>query len=147
MNAKRIQALKDRCTVSESGCWIWNGPVTRGGYPKASANEDGHRLMYRLTRGSIPKGKCVCHSCDVRRCINPDHLWAGTQADNMRDKVAKDRQPQGPLHYAAKLTTDDVSAIRCAWRRGTSQGSLSRKYGVSQGHVFRIVHELARRVA
>lgn len=77
-------------------CWIWSGSVGNSGYGKLrfgkTRDVSTHRLSYSLFHGPIPLGMCVLHRCDTRRCINPDHLFAGTKADNAQDMVSKGRQ-------------------------------------------------------
>jgi hypothetical protein len=80
---------------AKTGCWMWIGGVESHGYGRMSFNGKrykAHQLSWILNRGEIPKGMCVCHHCDTPGCVNPDHLFLGTMADNMRDKVAKGRQ-------------------------------------------------------
>ena len=77
----------------------------------------------------------VCHMCDMPSCVNPDHLFLGTQDENMRDKVQKHRQARGELHGSARLTEEIVREIRASTR---SQEALGREYGVSQVAISRI---------
>ena len=88
------QYIQTRVTVNESGCWLYRGSLGPLGY--AQVYRDGrrwmaHRLTYTLWRGEIPEGMQVCHSCDVRHCLNPDHLWLGTNLQNQLDSIAKRR--------------------------------------------------------
>jgi len=84
--------------VTECGCWIWTGALhVRDGYGVFSTLDPkmvwgAHRYAWQLRNGPIPDGMHVLHRCDVRCCVNPDHLFLGTHADNMRDKVSKNRQ-------------------------------------------------------
>jgi hypothetical protein len=73
-----------------SGCWIWMGSMDKCGYGKWGGKL-AHRLVWQATRGDIPRGMEVCHSCDVPSCINPEHLFVGTHLENMRDSVRKGR--------------------------------------------------------
>lgn len=81
------------------GCWLWQGRVGTHGYGMLSHNgklTTAHRVSYVLKYGDIPSGMIVCHHCDVRRCVNPEHLFLGTHLDNMRDCVAKGRHVAAP---------------------------------------------------
>ena len=70
-----------------TGCWLWLGFISPDGYGTRLA----HRRAWELARGPIPDGMLVCHRCDVRHCVNPDHLFLGTHLDNMRDMIRKGR--------------------------------------------------------
>lgn len=88
--------------VPESGCWLWTKTTDRYGYgvmPRTGTSRRAHRVAWELLRGPIPKGLCVCHRCDVTSCVNPAHLFLGTQADNVRDCVRK-RRARGPAPRA-----------------------------------------------
>lgn len=141
-------------------CWLWRGRIHKNGYGAMWVGDSrhyAHRLSFALHRGGVPEGAVVCHSCDVRNCVRPDHLWAGTQSDNLRDAVAKergatgDRAPsrrfpalyRGERNAAAKLTTEAVRDIR--QRRAAKTATLetlAAEYGVGIAQISRVAHGL-----
>ena len=122
------------------GCWIW----TRGlmcGYGQASINGvpiKAHRWMYSLKNGPIPEGMHVLHKCDNRACVNPTHLWIGTNADNMRDRDLKNRQPKGEANGGSVLTKSDVREIRKLIEQGKSQRYIAGLFDVDQTNIYQI---------
>lgn len=98
-----LSRIEDRCTKSDIGCWLY--PSRRADYSYAYIDvtaDDGtrqqwmaHRYTYALARGEIPPGHQVCHKCDVRNCVNPAHLWAGTHYQNVVDRERKAKLPLG----------------------------------------------------
>jgi hypothetical protein len=121
-----------------SGCWLWTGAVTTSGYGKIKTGNfrmDAHRAAFVLFKGDIPKGKLVCHTCDVKSCVNPDHLFLGTDADNSRDAALKGRLPCRENHPMSKLKWSDIFEIRMSTER---QGVVAKRYGITQGHVSSI---------
>jgi len=99
-----------------SGCHLWIGPKREGyGRLKIQGKMIGvHRLVYSMSKGEIPSGMLVCHSCDTPACVNPEHLFLGSDKDNSDDKVSKGRQARcpGELNGRAKLTAEQVLRIR-----------------------------------
>jgi hypothetical protein len=125
--------------IPMAGCWIWLGTVSNMGHGRFM-NGDGevvgaHRVSYELFVGPIPDGAFICHKCDVPSCVNPSHLFAGTQADNMRDCAAKGRRARGRKHHWAVLTDEQVRAIRLDRRMGKEIGP---EYGVTAACVWAI---------
>lgn len=120
--------------VSLNGCWEWMMAKHKGyGYIKiAGRQRRASRWAYLSMKGALPFGACVCHSCDNPGCVNPDHLWIGTQAENRRDAVVKHRQACGERQGLAKLTEWQVLACRKASKDGFSGRILARCFGVSQ---------------
>lgn len=103
--------------VPEAGCWLWTGSWNSDGYgniwnpPKT---DKAHRVSYEIHVGPIPLGMLVLHRCDTPACVNPAHLFLGTDMDNSLDKRCKGRAPShhGTDNPNAKLTPDQVRAIR-----------------------------------
>lgn len=143
-DSRTIQERFDsKYEVHQCGCWLWQAGISQQGYGKFKMNGrtvGAHRASYVLHKGAIPKGLFVCHSCDVRHCVNPDHLWLGTCADNHADRNAKGRQAKGRRHGITTLTEQDVRFIREELRqkpRGI-QKALAEKYGVNRLTINRI---------
>jgi hypothetical protein len=110
-----------RTTINDNGCWEWQGYRHLGNYGMATYRTkriSAHRLSYLLFKGPIPAGMGVCHSCDNKACCNPDHLWLGDRAANMRDLQAKG------LHHKRLKT-------HCP------QGHSYAEYGVIGGNGYR----------
>lgn len=98
-------------------CWNWTGstrPYGYGRFQNSGIAYLAHRYSFALINGPIPDGMLVCHHCDNPRCVRPDHLFLGTTLDNVKDKIEKGRGYGGEAHYRAKLTQDDIRAIRAA---------------------------------
>jgi len=110
-----------------SGCWLWSGTTEGSGYGvtrKGTREIRVHRLVFEAVKGPIPDGMLVCHRCDNRVCCNPDHLFLGTNAENMADMSRKSRS-------AKKLTPERVAEIRERYQSGKPQSALAAEYGLS----------------
>jgi len=140
--------LMEFVIVNDAGCWIWQGARSVDGYgfmKVARKMDRAHRVSYREHVGPIPDGMCVCHRCDVRLCCNPEHLFLGTNNENMADMARKGRAASGADHWChqrpervrgernprAKLTVPDVVKIRAAMAAGGSPAAIGRLYGVT----------------
>ncbi len=120
-----------------SGCWLWI-KGQRSGYGQAyKANHTiyAHRLSWEIFRGEIPNKAHVLHRCDTPLCVNPDHLFLGTHADNMRDRDAKGKQPAGERNGRARLNSGQISEIRSS---NQSCRKLAVIYAVSPSHIASI---------
>lgn len=128
-------------------CWLWTASRYTVGYGQVWYNgkiTGAHRVAWELTHGPIPDGLYVCHTCDVRACCNPAHLWLATQKDNLRDMTAKGRRavttPKGERHAFARLTDDLVRTLRQRRAEGWTYTRLAADFGISQPHAYRIAN-------
>jgi predicted XRE-type DNA-binding protein len=136
---ERFEQKVDRS--SADGCHLFQaGAQTRSGH-RMIWNQGrmhlAHRIAWELERGPIPEGICVLHRCDNPPCVRVDHLFLGTVGDNNADRDAKGRQValRGEEHGSAKLTEEQVAAIRELASADVPQALIARAVGVSQSHV------------
>lgn len=128
--AERIEASV--MPLTECGCWIWMKDVDAGGYGTIRVGKmmKAHRASWVAFKGEIPDELKVLHSCDVPSCVNPEHLFLGTQTENMQDMYRKGRQPsiRGGDNPNARLTEAQVIAIKSS-KLGASE--LARQFGIT----------------
>lgn len=131
-------------------CWLWTGSVYgRPGFkygqfvisfPDGTERHDGaHRVAWTLTRGPIPAGGYICHTCDIPLCCNPAHLFLGTHKVNMRDAAAKKRFSV-PRPGRQKLTPAQLSEIDALLRAGVKRNEIAARFGVSKAWVSLYAH-------
>ncbi|HEX6786952.1 MAG TPA: HNH endonuclease [Acidimicrobiales bacterium] len=141
-----ITRFWERVTKTDT-CWLWTGYRQAGRYGMLRVVEGAtrtvgvHRLSWELHYGPIPDGLLVCHTCDVRACVRPDHLFLGTPTDNVQDMLAKGRGRLGDAHPNARLTAESVREIR---RQRAEEGAtgvdLAQRFGVGRSTVYRMLH-------
>lgn len=120
--------FNSRWEAVPSGCWEWRGHTNDDGYGtirEGSKTVLAHRLSYRLFRGEIPKGHLACHKCGNRLCVNPNHLYAGTHADNMRDLALDNTSSFSKTSWSERKEMVDRA------NRGEPVDSVACSYGVS----------------
>lgn len=132
--------ILERVAINDdTGCWEWAGAFFSNGYARAGLNgfsQRASRMSYEIFKGKIPDDMLMCHTCDNRKCVNPDHLFIGTPKDNSKDMVAKGRSLRGEKHHNSKLTEKAVITIRGSKK---SKEFLAKKYQVS---IFTIIDVL-----
>lgn len=134
--------------IGRKPCWEWKALINDSGYglfPHERRSLRAHRVAWSLVNGPIPKGLQVCHHCDNRKCVNPDHLYVGTQKDNIADMMDRDR---GSGQFTVernpkpktKLTRDQVLEVRRLGAQGAlSQKEIGRRFGIRQTNVSKIL--------
>ncbi len=160
MAEKDIARFMSKVRKDDGGCWLWTGPYTHNGYGlfgHLSRMKRAHRVSYQLHVGPIPKGDgyhgtCVLHRCDVRSCVNPAHLFLGTQKENVADMFAKgrgrtpclagaghwtqhrpERVARGERHGRAKVSdADRAEIVRAYAAGGVTLTALGQRYGVTR---------------
>ena len=144
----------DRKGPLGDSCWLWKGIIRVGRYGKGlpygrfKAKVDGkwsrltaHHIAYELTHGPIPDEVFVLHECDNPICVNPDHLFLGTKADNNRDRAKKGRSARGENHPKSKLVPEQVLEIRRLNREeGWTHRKLATHFGVGKGSIQGILN-------
>lgn len=143
LTAKQRRNFDKKFVKRESGCWEWTGFVSNLGYGRfqiGRIQHFSHRLSYAINKGPITGWLFVCHSCDNRLCVNPDHLWLGTHSDNMQDMLRKGRGPTGDKHglrlHPERRAFGDRNGSRLypeRLKRGENHHSVLRPECVARG--------------
>lgn len=147
-------AIKSKVKINpKSDCWEWIGWVEKNGYGRMTFKRKtgwAHRYAYEAHLGKIPKGMDVCHTCDNRKCCNPEHLFVGTRKDNMQDCMRKGRTSRGLIHSVkitsgirarrlTKLTMEKARLIRQKKANGATNKDLAGEFGVDVSSIRLVV--------
>jgi hypothetical protein len=146
MMTKYVEITKDRIEakverIPEGGCWVWMGTTTVRGYGQIISHNRkhyAHRASYQAFIGEIPKGMYVCHACDNVYCVNPAHLFLGTQKQNLEDMARKGRSTIGSKNSRAKLTEEQVKSIKKLINDGWTSSAIAKNFGVTAGCIAQI---------
>jgi hypothetical protein len=133
ITTERIEEKVEK--IPEAGCWVWMGTTTVRGYGQIISNTRkhyAHRASYEAFIGPIPEGMNVCHTCDNVYCVNPAHLFLGTQKQNLEDMAKKKRSTWGINNPRAKLDIDDVKNIKHLLLTKMSEAGIAKQYSVSR---------------
>lgn len=139
----RLAHFKSKINKTESGCWEWTGTKHKIGYGmfwNGRKNVLSHRYAYEVFKKDSLKNFYVCHSCDNRLCVNPDHLWLGTAKDNTKDCIEKGRFKDGGFRIeSTKITDENVLDIRKKHKELVD--NLSNIYKISQSQINNIIRK------
>lgn len=143
MRLSAFDRLFNKAMIQDSGCWEYSGARQYNGYGAfrfEGRTIGAHRMAYILCIDDIPEGMLVCHHCDNPPCVNPSHLFLGTEKDNSRDMISKGRQGGNRI-----LTLEQVNQIRQELSKGQPMYQIAPKFGVCRVTIFNIKHDITWR--
>jgi len=140
--------IRERSSPIENGCWEWQRSITSDGYGQVSGNVTGisraHRLSYVIFKGAVKSHEVVCHTCDNRRCVNPDHLFVGTHSDNRRDAIAKGRidihASSAHANSFLRIPSDKVQEVLSSLAKGEKRKDIAQRLQISRQSVNNIIN-------
>lgn len=127
-----------------SSCWLWKAHKNQKGYGMFHYKKDmsAHKFSYLLHKGDVPKTMFVCHKCDTPSCVNPEHLWLGTNKENVQDSKDKGRNirptARGSLNHNSKLDETSVREIKNLLKEGMNKKEISRRFKISYPTILNI---------
>lgn len=139
---KHLIEYFEKNVIRKNGCWDWKNNLSdrypRIYFSKTEKRISAHIFSWKLHFGDIPSGMNVCHKCDNTRCTNPSHLFLGSSADNIKDKVNKNRQAYGESHGNVKLNDLKVKEIKKLLTMGITMTRIAKDFGVNISTIERI---------
>ena len=141
------KTIKERFREKVGLDWQWRASKNASGYGIIGVGDKvelAHRLSYKIHNGQIPDNMQVLHTCDDRGCVNPEHLYLGTNHDNIMDRVKRNRKGDvsGEKNGLSKLNKKQILEIRERYKNGENQHSIGKQYGVCKATIYYIVNEL-----
>ena len=137
-----FERFQSYCKQDPSGCTLWIGRLSSGGYGRfafgGARYVQAHRWIYERLNGPIPIGGVIMHACDVRNCVNPQHLRLGTQKLNAFDMKQKGRAARGARHHNAKLTETEAKKIISLIAKGENRQNIADRFGITVYNVTAI---------
>lgn len=135
-----------KVNIQLDACWEWQASKFKNGYGQFFDGKNkicAHRYSFKIANGDVSDDLKVCHTCDNRGCVNPDHLFVGTQKDNIHDMIKKGRKvtadTSGSLNGRANLFEQQVLEMRSLYNKGTSIAEIARRFDTSETQTARIV--------
>lgn len=139
---QRMRNCFEKHVIRNEDCWGWNGSIEKNGYARMSCRDiparHAHVASFLLFKGNIPKEKQINHLCLKRHCTNPDHLYLGTQTENMKDKILANRQAKGSKNGNSKLTEDCVKKIKNLLSNGEKASVIAKIFSVTPEQIYNI---------
>lgn len=146
LSQKQLNKFWRNVEQKETGCWEWMGAKTKNGYGHMNIfykNQYAHRISYEIKYGEIPVGMVACHKCDNPACVNPDHIFIGTQKDNIQDMIKKGRNE---IVGNMKYPFSKIIEIRDKYNNGEKNYSkLGRIFGISKQYIWFIINNKTRK--
>ncbi len=142
LSSKLIESFWKRVQKTD-GCWEWPGPFSGSGYGYVYGDGTGHSLLahrvsYVIHKGPIAPGLHICHACDNPKCVNPEHLWAGTHEENHKDALIKGRKHSSSIRSLVKLNAESVRRI-LALGPTTPTVQLAEMFGVHRSTILDVL--------
>lgn len=148
-----LQKFFEKIAYGSSDCWYWIGGLTSGNYGnfRLLGENKAHRVSWLIHNGKIPQGLCVLHKCDVSSCVNPEHLFLGTQQENIDDMKKKGRMVckghKGDKHPGHKLTMEKIDWLKNEYKNGIkSYKQLAVELNLATMTVYRAINNISWKV-